>query len=170
MQLWGAVLMAVFAANSGFAEESSPIPVGRAIESVGPSPANLAARSALFPAWGQLSNGKNVKASALFALEAYLATGIVIQTRRGAADRRAEDAADAALDVGASRTFDGLADAHFNRRRDLIFWGLLAMLYGVVDAYVDGYLGDFDKEIDEGRRVFSAVDPTTSAVEVGVRF
>ncbi len=136
-------------------------------ETAEPSPANRAARSAAFPAWGQLTNGKPVKAAALFALESYLATNIVIQTRRGNADRRE---ADAAADPGEARVAEGLADAHFDRRRNLIFWSLLAMLYGIVDAYVDGYLGDFDEEIEEGRRLFGDVDPAEGSIEVGLRF
>jgi hypothetical protein len=132
-----------------------------------PSPANRAARSAVFPAWGQLTNGKPAKAAALFALETYLITGIVIETRRGQADRRL---AEAATDEGAREIYDGIADGHYNRRRNLLFWSLLTVVYGVIDAYVDGYLGDFDEEIEDRRELFGSIDPVEQAVEVGVRF
>jgi hypothetical protein len=130
-----------------------------------PGLANRAARSAIFPAWGQLSNGKPVKAVALFALETYLATGIIVESRRGAAKRRL---ADLAADEASEAELNGLADAHFDRRRNLIFWSVLAIFYGVADAYVDSHLGDFDKEIREGRELFTRIDP--ECVEIGVRF
>lgn len=132
-----------------------------------PSPGNRAARSAIFPAWGQLTNGRPVKAAALFALETYLATGIIVETRRGESKRRF---ADAAPDEATELLYDGLADAHFDRRRNLIFWSLLAVFYGVADAYVDAHLGEFDREIHEGRELFGKIDRVERTIELGVRF
>jgi hypothetical protein len=133
----------------------------------GPSPANRAARSFIFPAWGQLTNGSPVKAAGLFALETYLATGIIVETRRGESKRRL---ADAAPDDATELLYDGLADAHFDRRRNLIFWSLLAVFYGVADAYVDAHLGEFDREIHEGRELFGNIDRVEQTIELGVRF
>lgn len=136
-------------------------------DSGGPSAANRAARSAVFPAWGQLTNGKPAKAATILALETYLVSGIVIQTRRGLADRRA---AEASLDEGSARVFDGLADGHDDRRRNLVFWAMITMFFGVIDAYVDGHLGDFDEEMEEGKRLFSEVDVESREVGIGWRF
>ena len=123
-------------------------PVGSAADLEAPSPANRAARSAVFPAWGQLTNGKSAKAAGLFALETYLITGIVVESRRGQADRRI---AETATDEATREVYDGIADGHYDRRRNLLFWTLLTVVYGVIDAYVDGYLGRFDEEIEDRR-------------------
>jgi hypothetical protein len=133
----------------------------------GPSAGNRAARSALFPAWGQLTNGRTAKAAALFALETYLASSIIVESRKGAAKERL---ADEAPDEATEEMYDGLADAHYDRRRNLIFWSLLTVLYGVADAYVDANLGDFDREIKEGGELFGRVDGVDRTIELGVRF
>jgi hypothetical protein len=136
-------------------------------ETIVPSPANRAARSAVFPAWGQLTNGANVKAAALFALETYLVTGIIHESHRGRALRRA---ADTATDEATTEIYDGLADAHYDRRRNLFFWSILAVLYGVIDAYVDAHLTDFDEELEDRRELLGSIDPLENTVEVGFRF
>ncbi len=142
-------------------------PSSAAEETIVPSPANRAARSALFPAWGQLTNGANVKAAALFALETYLVTGIIHESHRARAHRYA---ADAATDEATSAMYDGLADAHYDRRRNLFFWSILAVLYGVIDAYVDAHLTDFDEELEDRRELLGSIDPVENSVEVGFRF
>jgi len=149
------------------AEEPAPPAAEAAEELSGPSAGNRAARSALFPAWGQLTNGRTAKAAALFALETYLASSIIVESRRGAAKERL---ADAAPDEATELMYDGLADAHYDRRRNLIFWSLLTVLYGVADAYVDANLGDFDREIKEGGELFGKIDRVDRTIELGVRF
>jgi hypothetical protein len=142
-------------------------PARAAEESIVPSPANRAARSAVFPGWGQLTNGANAKAVGLFALETYLLTGIIHESHRGRAKR---NAANAAADEATAAVFDGLADAHYERRRNLLFWSILAVLYGVVDAYVDAHLSDLDEELEDRREVFGSIDPMEKTVEVSLRF
>jgi len=158
-----------WSAAAGAQSEEVEQPAAQPLEDVprGPSPANRAARSVIFPAWGQLTNERPVKAAALFALETYLATGIIVETRRGESKRRL---ADAAPDEASELLYDGLADAHFDRRRNLIFWSLLAVFYGVADAYVDAHLGEFDREIHEGRELFGNIDRVERTIELGVRF
>jgi len=162
-----AVMLTAFA-GPGTARAQSEEPAPPAAEaSPGPSAANRAARSALFPAWGQLTNGSTAKTAALFALETYLASSIIVESRKGAYK---EQLADAAPDEATELMYDGLADAHYDRRRNLIFWSLLTVLYGVADAYVDAHLGDFDREIEEGGELFGKIDRVDQTIELGVRF
>jgi hypothetical protein len=156
--------MALAAATLGLAANE---PIHAAEESIVPSPANRAARSAVFPAWGQLTNGRTVKTAALFALETYLVTGIIQESRQAAADQRASEAA---LDPAAEEVYAGLADAHYDRRRNLFFWSILTVLYGVIDAYVDAHLIDFDEEIEDRRELFGGIDPVEQTIALGVRF
>jgi hypothetical protein len=137
----------------------------------GPSPLQRAVRSVAFPAWGQLTNGKNKKAVALFSAQAYLYTRIVVETRKGnesvrIADRLEREGATLG-DVNVARES---ADDHFGRRRNLFFWAIVAGFYGALDAYVDANFGDFEKELEEGRTLFSHVDPLDKSVEMGFRF
>ena len=156
-----------WAANAG-AQSEEAVPAPPAAEaSRGPSPANRAARSAAFPGWGQLTNGSTAKAAAVFALETYLASSIIVESRRGAAKQRL---ADAAPDAATEEMYDGLADAHYDRRRNLIFWSMLTVLYAVADAYVDAHMGEFDREIKEGGELFGQVDHVDQTIELGVRF
>lgn len=141
----------------------------------GPGPLNRAIRSAVFPAWGQVTNGSTTKAVLLFTVQSYVYSRIAIETRRiGEAERRQEflgtvDPEDPAVQE-LLRAADTSAQEHFDRRRDLLFWALVGSFYGAIDAYIDAHLGDFDEELEEGRSVFGRVDPEEGTVEFGLRF
>jgi hypothetical protein len=140
-----------------------------------PSAFQRALRSAVFPAWGQLTNGKSKKAVVLFGVETYLVTRVLHETRTAhAATRRADALREAALgDASAAdleRAARATAQEHYDNRRDLLFWTLLAGFYGAIDAYVDAQLGDFGEELEEGRRLFGSVDAEERTVAIGVRF
>lgn len=140
-----------------------------------PSAFRRAVRSAVFPAWGQLTNGKPKKAVVLFGVETYLVTRALRETRAAhASARRADALRDAAVEGASATALETSARAsaqeHFDTRRDLLFWMILAGFYGAVDAYVDAHLGDFGEELDEGRTLFGAADPAERSVEVGIRF
>ena len=91
-------------------------------------------------------------------------------SRRRTASAVARWGAETATDEATREVYDGIADGHYDRRRNLLFWTLLTVVYGVIDAYVDGYLGRFDEEIEDRRELFGSIDPAAQAVEVGVRF
>jgi hypothetical protein len=132
-------------------------------------------RSAVFPAWGQLTNGKSKKAVVLFGVETYLITRIIEESRAANESQRRFDALDR-LDSTESETLVAAAAArasaqdHFDTRRDLLFWALVAGFYGAIDAYVDAHLGEFSEDLEESRGVFGGVNPAEKSVEVGVRF
>jgi hypothetical protein len=135
----------------------------------GPSPFNRAVRSAVVPAWGQLTNGREVKAGILFSVEAYVWTRVVIHSRRG---REWEDRADALEADGAPAAEVALArrqaEEQFGTRRDMLFWAFVGSFYGAIDAYIDAHLVDFEKELEDGKELFAGVG--TDGLQLGIRF
>ena len=133
----------------------------------GPSGFNRAVRSAVFPGWGQLTNGKKKKTVLLFSFQTYLFTRIILETRGAKeADRFAAGAA-----TDETRTiWEADAQDHYNTRRDLFFWAIVTSFYGAIDAYVDTYLGDFEKDLEEGRELFGGMNEDGTALEFGIRF
>jgi hypothetical protein len=114
-----------------------------------------------------MTNGKYKKAAILFSFETYLWTRIVLETK---AAHESDRIAAGATDPGEAEVARLAAEDHYGRRRDLIFWTIVAGFYGAVDAYVDAYLGDFEKELGEGRELFSGLGEDGTSLEVGVRF
>jgi len=137
----------------------------------GPSPLNRAVRSAVFPAWGQLTNGKEKKAAILFGIEAYVWTRVITETRKSTESERRLDRleAEGATAFEISRAEASLED-HRRTRRDMLFWVILGGFYGALDAYIDANLGDFDEDLEEDRGLFAGVDAGARQVELGYRF
>jgi hypothetical protein len=128
-----------------------------------------AMQSAVFPAWGQVANGRKVKAAVLFGFQTYIWTRVVVQTQRGKEWQQEVDRLEAAGGTSAEVAHaEALAEEHFDTRRDLLFWAIIGSFYGALDAYIDAHLGDFDRELEEGRGLFAEVGP--SAAHVGYRF
>jgi hypothetical protein len=137
----------------------------------GPGAFQRALRSALFPAWGQIVNGKHRKAALLFSVHTYLYTRIFIETHDGREARRRANRLEAEGDTtGLAELEHVSADDHFETRRDLLFWTIVTAFYGAIDAYVDAHLQDFDQELEEGRGLFGAVDPIEGELALGVHF
>ena len=125
-------------------------------ESVARNPAFAALMSATVPGLGQFYNGKEMKGTALFAIESAILAGIGLENRR----------ASQALSKWhrSGETVDSYYDAysdHFDRRQTLVWWAVLVGLYGVLDAYVDAHLSDFDKTLG----VEHYVDPLAAGDE-----
>ncbi|MFN8178685.1 MAG: DUF5683 domain-containing protein [bacterium] len=155
--------------------EAPPAKNGKAAPSITPSPFQRAVRSAVFPAWGQLTNGKSKKAVILFGVQTYVITRIIDESRAAHASQRRGDALLAAAredSFAAAELRDARAAAqdHFNTRREMLFWAFLGGFYGAMDAYVDAHLGNFGEELAEGRKLFADADPGARSVEIGVRF
>ncbi len=154
-------------AGAPAARAAEPVPEGT------PSPFARAVRSAVVPAWGQLTNGKSRKAAVVMTVQAYVLTRLIEEHREAHESRRRADAladrtdAEGMALAGIARDS---AQEHFDRRRDMLFWALIGAFYGAVDAYVDAHLGNFDRELEEDRELFGAVDPAERRVEVGIRF
>jgi hypothetical protein len=109
-----------------------------------PSPKGALLRSAAYPGWGQLANGKPYKACVIMAVEAYF-VGVAVT-----ADRRAGDAAELAASASTDAEMAALEEkrAHYEDRRNAHLWWLgAAILYSMLDAYVDASLAG----VGEGR-------------------
>jgi hypothetical protein len=91
----------------------------------------------MYPGWGQLANQKPYKACVIMGVEAYL-LGVALS-----ADRRARDAGRRARletdDIAAAALQE--RRAYYEDRRNAHFWWLgAAILYSMLDAYVDASL------------------------------
>lgn len=89
-----------------------------------PKPASLANaclwRSALFPGWGQWHAGKPWKGAAYLLCTAAFVYGHATASSRPS-----------------------------SARRELNRWSIIFWLFSLGDAYVDGYMASFDREMDE---------------------
>jgi hypothetical protein len=134
-----------------------------------PGALNRALRSAVMPAWGQVTNGKEKKACILLGVQTYLWTRLVMETRKGReSERRVRQLEAEGASSSAVAAAEASAENHYDTRRDMVFWVILSSFYGALDAYVDAHLGDFDRELEEGRELFAGVSP--DGVEIGLRF
>jgi len=150
---------------------SAPAAAQPAEPELRPSATNRAVRSMVFPAWGQMTNGRPVKAAVLFSVQTWIWTRVIKESRAAHESeqrvfRLQEDGA-SALEITLA---EASADEHAARRRDMLFWALFSGLYGALDAYVDAHLVDFDEELEEGRDLFAGIDPVNGEVQVGLRF
>ncbi|MBZ0204719.1 MAG: hypothetical protein K8H89_00235 [Flavobacteriales bacterium] len=140
-----------------------------------PGALERAFRSALFPAWGQLTNDRPRKAVVIFAVQTYIYSRVVLETRKAReAQRRADrfaagDQADPDV-VFAMEAAETSAQEHFDRRRDMLFWAVVGGFYGAMDAYIDAHLGHFERDLDEDRTLFGDVDPVRGEATLGLRF
>ena len=149
---------------------AAPAPAGAADDIPRPSALNRALRSAVVPAWGQVTNGKEKKAAILAGVQAYVWTRVVMESRKGReSERRAARLTEEGAAAGAIAAAEASAENHFDTRRDMVFWAILSSFYGALDAYVDTHLGDFEEDLEEGRELFAGVDPA-GRVELGIRF
>jgi len=93
---------------------------------VHPSKAML--HSLAVPGWGQMDNGKKLKAALFFAAEAVCIGGFIYMNHRVEND----DVSDWERD-----------NLRTDRNTFLIYW-MASKLFGIMDAYVDAQLAEFD--------------------------
>lgn len=137
-----AVLIAVAACFALFGGRAQPAccataqgPDSLRIESLSPKGALI--RSVIYPGWGQLANGKPYKACVILGVETYLA-GVALSC-----DRRARDAgrlARAAVTQEQAAGFEERRSRYKDRRNAYFWWLGAAILYSMLDAYVDASL------------------------------
>jgi hypothetical protein len=119
-------------------ETTDPGPVRK-----GPSPKGAVLRSALYPGWGQLANGKPYKACVVFGVEVYFLGVAVLSSRR------AQDLLDSSRFVTSGAELADLEQRYadyVDRRNAHLWWLGAAILYSMLDAYVDASL----TEVEEG--------------------
>jgi hypothetical protein len=114
-------------------------------------------RSGILPGWGQLANGKPVKAALLGGIYAGWAVGAWMAE----SDRKD---AKAALNGGNDPTLTAELNDAVDRRNFRMWMMGATMLYAMLDAYVDAHFRGYDETWSAG---FSPVEP---AFAVTVRF
>lgn len=123
--------------------------------------------SATYPGLGQLLNGTEAKAAIVSAAGAFLAARLLLE------DRWTRHSLRQYRETGEQDYFDAYSE-HFDRRQTLMWWAIVAALYGLADAYVDAHLADFDAppspslEGTLGGPTYD--DPTAVRVGVAIRF
>ena len=132
--LVAAALMLSAAASSGRAEDEPRTTID---ERVRPGPTQALAASAAYPGLGQLLNGAESKAVVLGGAEAFLIARLVLEDRRTRHSLRLYN------ETGEGRYFDEYSE-HFDTRQTLVWWVVVAALFGIADAYVDAHLDNFD--------------------------
>jgi hypothetical protein len=145
-------------------EDTLTVPLGairrRAVAS--PSRPNVAwttIRSGILPGWGQLANGKPLKAVLLGGIYTGLAAGAVMAE----SDRRDIQKELDAMPEDDPALVEDLNDAV--DRRNFRMWMMGAtMLYAMIDAYVDVHFAGFEETWSAGFR------PDAPALAVTVRF
>jgi hypothetical protein len=81
--------------------------------------------------------GTELKAAVLGGAGAFLGARLLLE------DRWTRHSLRRYHETGDSDYFDEYSD-HFDRRQTLMWWAIVAVLYGIADAYVDAHLADFD--------------------------
>ena len=106
------------------------------------SPTGALLRSALIPGWGQLYNGKYIKAGIFAVGEGYLIWHICRDWRD--ANRHESNFKSSTDPQYQALEFDQFKKAE--DRRNIKIWILaLTVFYSMFDAYVDAHLADFDQ-------------------------
>jgi hypothetical protein len=128
-----------------------------------PGGAEALLASAAYPGLGQLMNGAEKKAAVIGAAEAFLVARLVLE------DRWTRNSLRRYHETGDPDHFDEYSE-HFDRRQTLIWWVIVAALYGIADAYVDAHLADFDEPLSPSleRTLGGPSGGTGDAIRVGI--
>jgi len=132
-----------------------------------PDGAHALAASAAYPGLGQLWNGSEVKAAVIGAAGAFLAARLALE------DRWTRHSLRRYRETGNEDYFDAYSK-HFDTRQTIMWWAIVAALYGLADAYVDAHLADFDEplsaSLDPTIGVPGSDDPTEIRLGLAIRF
>jgi hypothetical protein len=142
-------------------------PVVSAVVWKGPSPKGAALRSVFYPGWGQLANGKVYKACAVFGVETYF-LGVAVLS-----GRRAQDLLDSSAYVTSGAELADLESRYqryVDRRNTYLWWSGVAILYSMLDAYVDASLAGVGQGMSNPPLVFlESGAGEDGAIRLGVR-
>ena len=117
------------------------------------SPFKVMMRSAVLPGWGQVYNGKLLKAGVVVAGEGFLVYKALseLSKENDAVQRIGE------TDPGTPENDQAIEDreSHMNQKINYIWWAVAVHLLQMADAYVDANLSDWSAEVGP--------DPTRAA-------
>ena len=105
------------------------------------SPKSIMIRSAILPGWGQWSNGKKIKSLLVASVESFLLYKFADNWQKY---KNAENEW-----IKNQSEENEINKAFFeNERSKFGWWFFLAYILSLMDAYVDAYLRDFNKNMD----------------------
>lgn len=137
------------------------------------SPFRVMLRSAVLPGWGQMYNGKPLKAAVVVAGEGFLVYKALdeLAKENDAVDRLSRF-------LPGTPEFEQAEDdkeKHYNLKVNYIWWAVAVHLLQMADAYVDAHLRDFSADLGPlpgsgtGRAAAPGADPGIS-VALRLRF
>jgi len=109
----------------------------------GPSPTLTMFKSVLVPGWGQVANGKYVKAGVVFVVESYFIYKWIYYAGKASDWRNKWQSASPGLK---GTYFVKYAD-YRDTRNSFVWYTGLTVFISMFDAYVDAHLQDFPKDI-----------------------
>ncbi len=128
-----------------------PIDTTLKIQAPFSSPSWVGVRSMLIPGWGQLYNGKPIKALVVAGGQIAMGYGIYRQNQKYLDNTHSSDQMFHIFqtthnldDSLASDDYQRIAYFYKNDRNKLIWWSVGAMFISVYDAFVDAHLRNFD--------------------------
>jgi len=120
-----------------------------------PSPTVTMFKSVVFPAWGQYSNRKYIKAGLVFAVESYVIYRAVDLGLQASDWRSKWKNAPAELK---GEYFRKYADSR-DRRNTFLWYTALTVFLSMFDAYVDAHLAQFPKDAASSKNIQVAFAP-----------
>ncbi|HEU5311004.1 MAG TPA: DUF5683 domain-containing protein [Candidatus Eisenbacteria bacterium] len=109
------------------------------------SPFKVMLRSTVLPGWGQMYNGKPLKAAVIVAGEGYLVYKALdeLSKENDAVDRMEQVPIDSPEWIAAQDD----KEKHYNLKINYIWWAAVVHLLQMADAYVDAHLRDFNADL-----------------------
>ncbi len=130
-------------------------------------PAQSLLASAAYPGLGQILNETDRKAAVIGGVEAFLIARLVLEDRWTRHSFRLYN------ETGKNVYFEEYSK-HFDTRQTLLWWAVVAALYGIADAYVDAHLVGFEDlqpdPMDAWSDVPGAGDATAIRIGLACRF
>ena len=136
-------------------------------------PFRVMLRSAVLPGWGQMYNGKPLKAAVIVAGEGFLVYKALdeLAKENEAVDRQSQFPVNSPEYIEAQND----KETHYNLKVNYIWWAVAVHLLQMADAYVDAHLRDFSADLGPlpgpglAHAAASGTDPGL-AVALRVRF
>ena len=140
-----------------------------------PPPYRVMLRSAVLPGWGQMYNGKPLKAAVVVAGEGFLVYKALdeLSKENDAVERLGQFPVDGSPE---HEQAEDDREKHYNLKVNYIWWAVAVHLLQMADAYVDAQLRDFSADLGPipGPGIGHAAAPTGPdpglAVALRVRF
>ncbi len=130
----------------------------RSVDSTaGTSPSMTMLKSVVVPGWGQVSNGKYIKAGLIIVVESYFIYKAVDYAGL-ASDWRKKWKAEPDTSYLNTIYFNQYAD-YRDTRNSFIWYTLITVFFSMIDAYVDAHLKNFPDDIPTPGNLSVVVDP-----------